>query len=290
MLWVMKHLPSPPSPVAVLRQKTHYIVPVVTLAWALVPLLPSTSFAASSQTIAQGFRVKDSSHTLPGTLVSTSASDSAIVELATAARTPQLVGVVDASPLLTISADDTTAQVVVSGTVNVLVSDINGPIGAGDKITASPIAGVGMRATGNGQVAGIAQALFKPADSQPRTVKDVHGKSHIVHVGFIPMRVGVAYYQAPGSSLLPPFIQQLANTIVGRSVSLVRVLAAGLLLVIGLTGITALIYTTARSAMISLGRNPLAAPHIRKSLYQVLGVAAAAIITVLLTAYLILAI
>jgi hypothetical protein len=286
----MKHsLPWPPL-VILLRRVKHYSIPLLLLIWTLLPLLPSTSFAASSQTIAQGFRVKDSNHTLPGTLVSTSSSDPATVELATAAHTAQLVGVVDASPLLTISADDTTAQVVVSGTVNVLVSDINGPIAAGDKITASPIAGVGMRATGNGQVVGTAQTLFKPADGQPRTIKDVHGKSHIVQVGFIPLRVGIAYYQAPGSSLLPPFIQQLANTIAGRSVSLVRVLAAGLLLVIGLTGITALIYTSARSAMISLGRNPLAAPHIRKSLYQVLGVAAAAIITVLLTAYLILAI
>jgi hypothetical protein len=286
----MKHSLYRPPLVILLRQAKHYGIPLLLLSWALLPLLTSTGFAASSQTIAQSFRVKDNSHVLPGTLVNTTAGDPATVELATATHTAQLVGVVDASPLLTIAADDTAAQIVVSGTVNVLVSDINGPIGAGDKITASPIAGVGMRATGNGQVVGTAQALFKPADSQSRTIKDIHGKSHSIHVGFIPLRVGVAYYQAPGSSLLPPFIQQLANTVAGRSVSLVRVLAAGLLLVIGLTGITALIYTSARSAMISLGRNPLAAHHIRKSLYQVLAVAAAAIVTTLLTAYLILAI
>ena len=63
-----------------------------------------------------------------------------------------MLGVVinqDSSLLSLSTGKGSEAQVATSGTVPVLVSDINGAVKRGDHITASPIAGVGMRACAN---------------------------------------------------------------------------------------------------------------------------------------------
>jgi hypothetical protein len=251
---------------------------------------PFASALTTSQTIAQGFKSDASSGIVAGAIVSTKQSDGASIELATPDSAGRIVGVADKDPLLAISTGKAEMQVVLAGTTNVLVSDINGSIRPGDKIAASPIAGVGMLATADGRVVGTAQTGFTGKTGQTRAIKDSNGKQHTVHIGSLPIQIGVAYYQAPGSNFLPPFVQRIANSIAGRPVSLIRIVTSSLLLLVSFVGITVLIYASTRSAMISLGRNPLAAHDIRKSLYQVIGVAAIAAAVTLLASYLILAV
>jgi hypothetical protein len=262
----------------------------LTLAFPLISTPVSSAASSSSQTIAQGFKAKSSSGIVAGAILSTSASDGSAVELTTPNSIGRIVGVADEDPLLAISTGKSETQVVLAGTTSVLVSDINGVIRSGDKIAASPIAGVGMLATADGRIVGTAQANFTDKDGKSQTIKDSAGKSHTIHVGSIPIQVGVAYYQAPGSNFLPPFVQRLANSIAGRPVSLIRIVTSSLLLLVSLIGITVLIYISTKSAMISLGRNPLAAHDIRKSLYQVIGIAGIAACITLLGSYLILSI
>ena len=252
----------------------------------LCPLPASAT--SSSQSIAQGFQVNNNDNIVTGALVSTSKSDAETVELATIDSAARLIGIVDKDPLVAISAGSKEAHVVLSGTTSVLVSDINGPITAGDKITVSPIAGVGMVATADGSVVGTSQANFNTAGSQTRTIKDASGKSHTVHIGYVPLQVGVAYYQAPGSNFLPPFVQRIANGIAGKPVSIIRITVCSLLLLISFVGITVFVYTATRSAMVSLGRNPLASHDILRGLYQAIGVAAVAVAGSLIASYLIL--
>jgi len=243
----------------------------------------------SSGTIAQSFDVDAGKGEITaGALVSLKAGSSRTIELATAGSNAQLAGVVDKTPLVSITSTHQGAQVVLSGTSNVLVSDINGAIAAGDKIAASPIAGVGMVATADSQIAGTAGDGLDISKTQARSITDSHGKEHTIHIGLIPLQVGVAYYQAPGSSFLPPFIQRLANNIAGRTVSLIRILVCSTLLLLSVIIVVVLISTTVRSAMISLGRNPLAASAIRKGVYQVIGITAVILGGSLLAAYLIL--
>ncbi len=244
--------------------------------------------AGSNQTIAQAFHIAKGSEVVSGAIVSATPNNPDKVELATSASTKRLVGVIDAYPLVVISANEDGAHVVLSGTASVLVSDINGPIAASDKITASPLIGIGMRATADTQVVGTTLQPLKTSGAQTRTITDKSGKKHTVHVGYVALQVGTAYYQAPGSNFLPPFVERIASTLAGRPVSLLRILACGLLLIVSFIGVTALVYAATRSAMISLGRNPLAAHDIRKSLYQVIAVAAAVAAATLLGAYLIL--
>jgi hypothetical protein len=250
----------------------------------------SSAESSSSQTIAQGFKANSSSGIVAGAILSTAKSDGATVELTTPDSVGRIVGIADEDPLLAISTGKSETQVVLAGTTSVLVSDINGSIHSGDKIAASPIAGVGMLATADGRIVGTAQTSFTNKDGKSQTIKDSTGKSHTIRLGSIPIQVGVAYYQAPGSNFLPPFVQRLANSIAGRPVSLIRIVTSSLLLLVSLVGITVLIYVSTKSAMISLGRNPLAAHDIRKSLYQVIGIAGIAACVTLLGSYLILSV
>lgn len=244
--------------------------------------------AQSNGALAQGYTVDtDRGQIVAGALVSLK-SDSHSVELAATDTVDRLVGVVDQKPLVVISGSTQESQIVLSGTTSVLVSDINGSVKAGDKITASPIAGVGMRTTTDARVVGAAQTDFDLSKAKTQSVADVQGKPHDLHVGYVQLQVGLANYQAPGSNFLPPFVQNIANSVAGKQVSLIRVVFATVLLLFSFVSIAILISSSIRSAMISLGRNPLAASNIRKSLYQVGGVTLVVLAATLVASYLIL--
>jgi hypothetical protein len=231
--------------------------------------LVTPAYAASSAAVAQGFQADNGRGTIVAGAIVSFKSDSHSVELAASDTADKIAGIAAQSPLLAITGSGQETQVVLSGSTGVLVSDINGDIHAGDKITASPIAGVGMLATSDGRVVGTAKADFDINQAQTQTVADTHGGQHHIHIGSIPLQVGLSYYQNQSSGFLPPFIQNLANSVAGKQVSIVRILICLVLLLAALISLSVLVYSAVRSAMISLGRNPLASGNIRRSLYQV---------------------
>jgi len=274
----------------ILRTSTGIKTFVACLSFSLIAAsAPAALHAESSGTIAQGFPTDTRlGEIVAGSLVSHKLG-SQTVELATVDSADRLAGVADETPLLAITSEAAEIQVVLSGTTSVLVSDVNGVIRAGDKITASPIAGIGMKATTDARVAGTAQSNFDTKNSETKTITDTGGNKHTVHVGYLQLQVGLAYFQAPGGSdFLPPFLQNFANNVAGKEVSLVRVTFSAILLLFSFISLGILISSTVRSAITSLGRNPLAAPNIRKSLYQVGSIAVAALAGTLVACYLIL--
>ena len=184
----------------------------------------------------------------------------------------QLVGVVGDKSLVELSGGAVGVQVVTTGVTPVLVSDINGSIDTGDKITASPIEGVGMKATGNTMIVGTAQADLNSVDTTTRTITDKKGVKHEVHIGLLPIEVSVAYYTATSgnsSQYVPQFLQGLANNIAGKDVSPVRVMIAGLIVLLIFLSVTVLLYSAIRSSLLSIGRNPLSENAVRKGLAEV---------------------
>jgi hypothetical protein len=285
------------------RNGTSLVIPLfligaslaITAAAAIAPHSAHAQTAPTSTTtsksIAQGFNTSGNpSEFIAGALVSVKQNDPRSVELATTKNTTGLIGIIDKSPLIAITADSKEVQVVLSGATNVLVSNINGGIGAGDKITTSPIAGVGMKATADSQIVGSAQTRFDAKGAKSKTIKDTGGKTHTVQIGYIPLQVGVAYYQAPGSNFIPPVVQRVANSIAGRQVSVIRTMLTGLLLLMAFVACVIILYTSVRANMVSVGRNPLAAKAIRKSLYQVIVIAAVVFGASLLAGYIIIAV
>lgn len=243
------------------------IIGSITAILIAVPALPAS--AQSNSAIAQQFQTTKSDITA-ASLVSTQQGNSNSIELSSFEHPERLVGVVSDNPLIELSNGDSGVQVVTSGLTKVLVTDINGSIASGDKITVSPIEGVGMKATENTTVVGTAQSPLTTSKTQ--TIKDKSGKDVKVHIGLITIQVGVAFYNADNgkkSSFIPSFLQELANNVAGRNVSAVRVLIAALILLLLFVSITVLLYSAVRSSIISIGRNPLSEQAVRKSLLQV---------------------
>ena len=238
--------------------------------------------AQSNSAIAQQFQTQDTRITA-ASLVSFKKDDPNSVELSEQKETNRLLGVVSNKPLIELSEGGTGVQVVTSGTTFALVSDINGPVLTGDKITVSPIIGVGMRATESTVIVGTAQGSLASVSTETRELTDQNGRKQKVKIGLLAVQIGVAAYVAESqsqSSFVPPFLQSIANNVSGRNVSPIRVLIAALLLLLTFISIVALLYSSVRSSIISIGRNPLSEVAVRKSLYQV----AITVITVLLFA------
>lgn len=274
------------------RKKTTRSVTLVTaVIFSCMPLfamhVAADSTSSDGRALTQGFTVtgKVSDYT-SGALVSTQATDTKTISLTSIDNSELLVGVVDTSPLIAITPGDNAVPVVLNGTTAVLVSDINGDVQPGDAIAASPIVGVGMKATTDSRIVGTAQSSM--TTSSTRQIKDQNGNEHSVKIGYIQALVAVGDYRNPASSFVSPVFQHIANQIVGHPVSPIRVLVAGALLLIGFTSIGVLLYATIRSTIISLGRNPLATKSIRKGAMQVGILASAAIIGILLGTYIIL--
>lgn len=253
-----------------LKQGLTLLVGVITLL-LVSPLVHAAETGANTAAISQGFSLRGQA--IPGTIVSfVDDKEGGVVGVANVDNVEKLVGVIGSEQLLELSGEGKQTQVVTNGSVLTLVSDINGEVMLGDKITASPLNGIGMKATENVRVVGTAQHDFSQAKQiSQRQITDVHGGDRTVRIGLIKVQVAVAYYQMPEKkfSILPESIQRLASEVVGRSVDPIRVLVALVLLAAGFGGVAILLYSSVRSSIISIGRNPLAARAVHKSLIEV---------------------
>lgn len=227
--------------------------------------------AQGVSSIAQGFQTTDE-NIIEGALVSLKSDTPNAVELSNTDRVNDLVGIVGGTSLIELSDGTNSVQVVTSGVTLALVSDINGDVKSGDKITASPIGGVGMKATESGAIVGTAQGDLSSADAKDRTITDKDGKQQNIKIGQVPVQVDTVFFASSSdgsSSFIPSALQGFANTVAGREVSPVRVLIASVLLVLLLVSVVVLLYSSVKSSIISIGRNPLSETAVHKSLLQV---------------------
>jgi hypothetical protein len=224
--------------------------------------------AKAASVVAQAFEA-DSGATISGTLVSAVNGTTSKVEAATNATNSSIIGVIERNPIISLQSGQSGVKVAIAGTADTLVSDINGVIHAGDQISASPIAGVGMKATTSSQVIGTAAQNFTELTAKAQIITDKAGIKHTVHIQQLPVQIAVSYYVSATSSFVPPFIQSLAQSIAGKPVSAARVLFASVLAIAAIIGVTVLISSAVRSGIVSIGRNPLASKAIWRSLFGI---------------------
>lgn len=232
-------------------------------------LLQLQVVAAESAAFAQSFETDD--ELTFGALVSLKSNSPNKVEYASQDRVGQIVGIIGQNPLIELSDTQRSVQVVTGGVTTALVSNINGEVKTGDKVTASPIAGVGMKVTEATLIVGTAQADLSSVEVKERTITDRDGKQITVQVGQIPVQVHVTFFAATATQadFVPAFLQNVANAVAGKAVSPVRVIAGFLVLLLALISVTVLLYTSVRSSIISIGRNPLSENAVHKSLIEV---------------------
>lgn len=262
----------------------------------LTLLSAPTAFAAvNSGAISQSYKTSTDDIS-QGTLLSVTSDDSTVVEPANSTSNgANIIGVAADKPLVELSGNGGgKVSVVVSGSTEILASDVNGVIHVGDKITASPIGGIGMKAVEASEIVGTAQANFDDITTVSRTIKDSDGAEQTIKVGLLPLAVNISYYAttktAEGmlSSLVPPFLQALANSVTGRQVSPLRVMLGTSALFFGFVTVTVMLYASIRSGVISLGRNPLAEKSLRKGLVDVVVAAIGLLVITIVVAYVVL--
>jgi len=249
-----------------------------------------TSVASAITTISQGYLTKDQ---LPlGSLVSLQKNSSDHVDIATIDNVNSLLGVVidPGTSLLSVSTSkDAQVQVATSGVVQALVSDINGKVNDGDNITASPISGVGMRATVNTKVIGVAQDSLTGTTGSKQTYKDKSGKEHTALIGTVPVLVNVSsFFKQPEKTIIPQTLQNVANSLAGKSVKPVPIIISGAIFLITLIVVSSIIYSMIRSSIISVGRNPMSQSAVYRDLVQMSALVMGILTVATLAIYLIL--
>lgn len=248
--------------------------------------LPLTAHALT--TISQGYSTTDK--LAVGSIVSLKKNSTDEVVGASTSTVNNILGVIinDGNSLLTLrSGQKNQVQVATSGTTSVLVTDVNGDIKQGDPITASPVKGVGMKATRNAKIVGIAQGDATVTDKHKQTYTDASGKKHSIALGDVPVLVNVSYYYAqPEKTIIPPAIQNIANALAGKRVETLPIIISAAIFIIALIVVVSIIYSMIRSSIISVGRNPMAQSAVYRDVIQlsalVLGILAVAVIAIYL--------
>lgn len=261
--------------------KAFLVVAAVVL--ALIPFV-----ASAATTISQGYTTTDSLSL--GSIVSLKQNTADQVVAAVASNADSILGVVISgdSSLLSLTNDNKEqVQVATSGTVPVIVSDINGEIHQGDHITASPLKGVGMKATANVRIVGIAQGGMKNPTKQ--TYKDKSGKEHSVTLGEVPVIVNVAYFfKEPEKTVVPTALQNIANALAGKTVNTLPIVLSSAVFLIMLIVVSSIVYSMIKSSIISVGRNPMSQSAVYRDLIQLSGLVIAILAAGLVSIYFIL--
>lgn len=256
------------------------------LALSVLLSLTCISFAHATTTISQSYSSKTD---LPiGSIVSLETNSTDRVLPSTSSNAENIFGVVISSTgsLLTVTTEgESQVQVATSGTLPVLVSDFNGEIARGDHITGSPLSGVGMKATNNTRIIGIAQGEMTGKKKEKYKTKD--GQEKEVTVGQVTLLVNVAYFfKEPEKTIIPAAIQNVANGLAGKKVETLPIVIAAGVFLITLIIVASFIYSMIHSSIISVGRNPMSQAAIYRDLLQmsslVLTILAAGVVSIYL--------
>lgn len=254
---------------------------------AVLSLVPSLSVVAGPL-ISEGYSSTDS--LAVSTLVSLRENSSDEVTAATNENVENLLGVVvsaNSSSISITSAIVNQIQVATSGTMDVLVSNINGEIARGDYITASPIAGIGMKATDNARIIGVAQGTLQRPVVQ--SIKQGDGTEREVNIGQVPVLVNVSsYFKQPERTIIPAAIQNLANSFAGREVSPLPIILSAAIFLVSLIIVAVIVYSMIRNGIISVGRNPLSQSAVYRNVIQMSGLVLAILAAAFVAIYLIL--
>lgn len=209
-----------------------------------------------------------------GSLVSADPNPGIIVP-ANVSNADRLVGIVldPQNAIFTVRTKAGETQVATEGIVPAIVSTINGDIKVGDKITASPVGGVGMKVTTTAKIVGVAQASLdaKTGGVVKAKLKDTAGKEQETYVGQVPVLISINYFtKGEGEKpLVPSFLQKFANAVASKEVSQLPILIGLIIFLVTLLSSFVILYGTIRSSIVSIGRNPLSRKAIISGMIQV---------------------
>jgi hypothetical protein len=212
-----------------------------------------------------------------GMLTSLSSSNQ-LVAPATTATASSLIGVA-ATNTSDFSAQPGQVNIATGGVTKTFVSTLNGPIKVGDPITTSALEGVGAKLTdGSGWIVGLAQASL--SSSTPGAIQTTVGSpARTVYVATIPVAVKVSYLSVnvqintSANTDAPQVLQQVANVLVHKHVSITAVVLSFSVFLIGILVAFSITLITIRTTFSGLSRQPLSRARIVRAEWNLLSVA-----------------
>ena len=244
----------------------------VSLAAGLIGAVFAVGQIVNSQAVSQGY--SSDSNLQKGTIVKLKDGDTTKITALTAATISHMQGIVVAAndAPVTLSSNNPAVQqyfVATYGQYNVLVSDQNGAIKAGDYITISSIDGVGMKADNSQNIVlGKATNGFSGGSATISTVKVGSSKFNL---GRIMVTIAISHnplLSAPVSNV-PGVLKKAGTAITNKDVNPVRLYLSLVILLASVVVAASMLYSGIRSSLIAVGRNPLAKKSILRNLLQV---------------------
>ena len=264
---------------ATMFKHKRYMLGLVSLLFVFLAAAPIVRAAKSSSApVTQSYGTD--SVVQKGMIVRLNAKDSSKVEPLRQDESKDMLGVVVAAndAALSLTSDLSKRQVYVAtyGKYDVLVSTQGGVINAGDLVSISTIDGVGMKA--NGDTTTIIGKALTSFDGKSNvlgtsTLTDTSGKKVEVSLGRVSVQVLVQ--SNPLQSVALPsaftnFLSRVGYSVGNKTVNPARMYLALLVLLIASFVSAVLMFSGVKSALVAIGRNPLAKKAIYRSLVQVI--------------------
>lgn len=261
-------------------------------------LLPVFAVAETSVPGSQPQSYSASSVLQPGTVVQPEDNKSGAVKAALQAEVEKAFGVVVKGNNLPISFRDNSIEnqlfVSTSGRQPILVNTEHGVIKSGDLLAVSSLNGTLTKATPDhtyvfgkaltnfdGKNNRVSQVMLRDVNNVPRNQVDV---------GLIDVNIEIIKNPLKKSTMtnLPEQLQRVGQAIAEKPVSAFRVYIGAAIVFLSIIFALMMLYVGIRSAIISIGRNPLAKKSIFRALLEVILTSTLVLIIGLFAVYLIL--
>jgi len=259
---------------------------------ALVVFLTLVIGVGSVLAIAVGYSTDDS-ELKPGMVAGLSegsTSEKPKVERAAFDNEAKIIGVTTTpdEELVTIASGDQQVYVETTGEVETYVSDLTGEVRAGDLLSLSPLRGILMRADSNPAIViGIALEDFDAAAAEKRTINDGTGQKE-VKIAKVKINLDHKAASNQQAGIVDSSLRRLGRAVTGKEVGEVRVVIALIIFLAVLVAEGGIIYGAVSSALVALGRNPMARKIIQKEMFRVILIALAVLLVGLAAIYIIL--
>ncbi len=252
-----------------------------------VGLVKATSFTEGYQSV---------SPVSVGTVVSLANNSTSQVENTTADNDTRVIGVVaDASSsIIDLQPKNANIRVAISGQSQILVTDIDGDIKSGDQLIISPLSGVAMKDKSEqtaSKYLGVAKDAFSSKSTGAKQVSVTlnDGSKKTFAVGLIAGNILISERQNQKVTPKKSILSSIGERLVGKPVSSIRVILAGVILILAFLLTVFMLGSSIRGSFVSLGRNPLARSSIITGLMKVILVALLIFGSSLVASYLVMA-
>lgn len=255
------------------KNKRAKLLLMIPLLVAFLPILVIGGRAFAIGGVSEGYSI-DSTNVKVGMAVSQVTGQENKAELTSNENSVKFVGIITTLDDNIVSITDQSKNILVAkdGEVNTYVTNLNGSIEEGDLLSASPIKGTLMKAdssSSDSNILAIASQNIDDISTTQTTFNDVSGVQETVEIGLLKTDITRDKVAKNSEAAKPSFLILFGESLTGKSVSQIQVVAAifALLVILVLEG--SIIYGAINSTITALGRNPLSRKAALKQLLQV---------------------